>query len=306
LGSSTRNIVVDNVWGDTNDVQWTGGSNVTARGCRWTNSTGGQSSVYGTHWQDAWISTTEGRISIFGNEPSSSTTDQVEITGGTPGFTSTGQVAMITVGDEVVWTMPYFALGVTGFANANPTFMATHNEAGLSFISGSQYSGFNFDFQYDTGSGFNGTWLSLNGATLSGIGAINPATGVRLKVRAYTRVAHSSNFVRFIMIHTTTTAEAQLILYPFPQPSMTINANVSLAGAEIRIYDADNTPAGTYGTELAGVESCLTPSYEYPGTVGNTIYIQILKNGYKEFVLQHTIQYETETLNITLTADKNV
>jgi hypothetical protein len=87
--------------------------------------------------------------------------------------------------------------------------------------------------------------------------------------------------------------------------SIEIVANVTLSGAEVRIYDFDNTPAGTYGTALAGTESHGSATYTYSGAGGNTIWIQIMKDGYVEFGQQYTMPGANGTLNITLVADTN-
>lgn len=71
---------------------------------------------------------------------------------------------------------------------------------------------------------------------------------------------------------------------PDPGVTLTIVPNVSLIGAEIRIYDLD--VANQYGTELSGVESHTSFNYVYEGGVGsqnNEVWIQILKKGYIEF-----------------------
>lgn len=68
--------------------------------------------------------------------------------------------------------------------------------------------------------------------------------------------------------------------------TITISAAISLVGAEIRIYDLDNAPAGSLGTELSGVESHTLSTYAYSGAGGNLIWIQILNAGggtYEEF-----------------------
>ena len=90
-----------------------------------------------------------------------------------------------------------------------------------------------------------------------------------------------------------------------PQSTMTVSANVSLVGAEVRVYDLD--ASGNYfGTELAGVESNTGATFEYVGgSVGNTLAVQIMLDGYEEIVQQHTIGNTTETLNINLMPDNN-
>jgi hypothetical protein len=87
--------------------------------------------------------------------------------------------------------------------------------------------------------------------------------------------------------------------------SVTIDAPVSLSGAEIRIYDLDNVPAGSLGTELSGTESHGSATYTYSGQSGNTIWIQIMKTGYKEYGQSYTIPASDATLTARLEAESN-
>ena len=273
LANTVQNIIIDNVWGDATDAQALTGVNLTARGCRWTNSVTGQSSVYGRHWEDAFTSTTAGRILIACNEPLAATVDQCAITAGTASFTSGGQVAMATVGDEVIWTMPYFALGITGFSTTNPTVTGT----GVAFVSGNNWTNFYLDFQYDTGSGFNGSWLPLNGATLNGIGAINPATGVKLKVRAQTKIASVTNALTYIRINTVTNATDQQTQYPLPRTELTIAGFQS--GTDVVVFDATATPTGDGSNVLATGDAVTSPwVFDYEGSPQVTV--GLFKNGY--------------------------
>jgi len=261
IANTVQGVVIDNVWGDDNDAQALAGINLTARGCRWTNSTTGQSSVYGRHWEDAWTSTTAGRILIACNEPLATTADQAAITAGTPAFTSGGQIAMATVGDEVVWTMPYFALGVTALANVAPVITGTN----VTYSSANIWGNFFLDFQWDTGSGFNGTWLPLNGATLNDIGAINPATGIKLKVRAQTRTAATTNALTYIRINTTTTEANRQIQYPLPRTELMVTGFEP--GSDVVIYDAAIESDGS-GTNVLATGDAVSGSFvfDYEGT----------------------------------------
>jgi hypothetical protein len=86
--------------------------------------------------------------------------------------------------------------------------------------------------------------------------------------------------------------------------SLTIEANVSLVGAEIRVYDLDTTPPD-FGTELAGTESHGSATYVYSGAAGNAIAIQIMLTGFKEFVQQTTMPAANGTLPIVLAKELN-
>lgn len=273
LVNTVQNVVCDNVWGDATDAQSLESINLTARGCRWTNSVSGASSVYGRHWEDAWTSTTAGRLLIICNEPTTATADQCQIVSGTPMFTSSGQVIMQNVGDEVVWIMPYFVLGVTGLSNSTPTVTGTN----ATFVSGNNWTNFFIEFQYDTGTGFNGTWLPLNGPSLSSVGVINPNTGIKLKVRAITKTASTSNALLYLRINTVTDEISHQIQYPLPQTQLTITGFEP--GTDIVVYDATIPADGSGSNVIAnGVDVTGTFVFEYSGTP--QVRIGVFKSGF--------------------------
>jgi len=86
--------------------------------------------------------------------------------------------------------------------------------------------------------------------------------------------------------------------------TVTIIANVTLVGAEVRIYDLDTTPPD-YGTELAGTESHDASTYVYAGTGSNVIHIQIMKDGYVEYNQEYTMPTSDSDLNVVLQPDVN-
>lgn len=242
-----------NVWGDAADSQANSAINSTVRGGRYTNSVTGQTSVYGTHWQDAWTSTTAGRVVISCNEPTASTASQCSFTLNTAsgsGFTSSGSVAMTQLTDVIEWTMPYYALGITGFANTAPT------------ITGTNAANHTFQFQYDLNDGndYNGTWLALNGANLSAI-TVNPNDGVKLKVKATVNTAASTNLLTYIRIDSVTNATDQAIQYPFPTTQNTGSVTNIIAGSRLRVFNV------TTNTEIAN-EIIAGTSWSYPYNEG--------------------------------------
>lgn len=248
LGNTVQNVIIENVWGDGLDTQAILALNVTPKGCRWTRSTTTQSSVYGRHWEDAFTSTTSGYITIAANEPLAATADQVSITAGTPAFTSGGQIAMRTAGDQVVWTCPYFILGYTSLANVAPV------------LTGTGTANINFEYQIDTGSGF-GSYKALSAANLSSE-TISPTTGFRLKVRATTTVANSTNALSYISIQGTTNATDQQIQYPLPFNATALVTGI-VPGSRIQIYNV------TTSTEIKNeIVSGSSFSYGYYNGVG--------------------------------------
>jgi hypothetical protein len=236
VANTVQGFEVYNFWGDAADAQVVAAINSTIRGGRYTPSTTGQTSVYGTHWQDAWTSTTAGRLVIACNEPTGESADQCTFTlnaAAGSGFTSAGNVSMKTLADVVTWEMPYYALGITGFSAVAPT------------ITGTNAGNHTFDFQHDlTGTGFNGTWLTLNAANLSAL-VVNPAIGVKLKVRATVNTANAANLLTYIQLTTVTNSTAQQTEYPLPVVLNTAQVTNILSGSRIRVYNV------TTATEIA-------------------------------------------------------
>jgi hypothetical protein len=55
------------------------------------------------------------KIAVLMNESSAASASQISIDAGGAGFTAAGTVYMPAVNDQITWTMPYYALGHTGF-----------------------------------------------------------------------------------------------------------------------------------------------------------------------------------------------
>ena len=87
--------------------------------------------------------------------------------------------------------------------------------------------------------------------------------------------------------------------------TLTIAANISLSGAEVRIYDL-NASGNNLGTELDGVESNSGTTFPFSGSAGNEIWIQIMKDGYEEFGQSVTMPSINSTLTVILKSDINI
>lgn len=293
LSNNSQRVQLVNVWGDGDNVLQLSANDVTAQGCRWTNSTVVANSVYGTHWQDVFTSDTEGRIFISANEPTDASAAQCATSLSTgSGFTGSGGLSMSTLGDSVTWTLPYFALGHTALANSTPTINGTNATTNHAF-----------DFQADTGSGF-GAWAELTGPNLAAVGAIDPAVGIKLRVRATVTVAANNNLLTNIRIDTVTDAVSQRIQYPLPGVLTTVVAQVPLTGAEVRVYDLNNLPAGSLGTELAGAESA-GASFTFDTAPGNLVWIQVMAPGFEEYGQSFTVPASDTTLSVILQPELN-
>jgi hypothetical protein len=175
--STNRNIRLYNLWGDAADAMTAvAGYDVLAQGCRWSNNNNAITGAYGVHWEDAFTGTLSGRLTIFGNEPLTSTSDQCSTSlGAGAGFTAAGSIAMPNVNDSATWTMPYFALGHTGIAQF--TYGASTTERWL--MTGTNGHNFEFEYQIDTGNGFSG-WKFLFAAPLQSSGGTSGTNTITL------------------------------------------------------------------------------------------------------------------------------
>lgn len=287
LNSDTRVELVD-VRGDYADSIALNSLNTFSRGLACTPAVTGLTAVYGTHILDAFTAATTGRILFIANEPTSTSAAQCAVTGGTPFFTSTGNVKLVKVGDQVTWTMDWFALGHTALANIAPTFTGTNAGNHL------------FEFQWDTGSGWNGTWLTANGANLSGIGAINPATGIKLKVRATCTVAAATNAITYYRIDTVSTSVAQQNQYPLPGILLTLTGLVP--GSEVRAFQGTDPSTAT---EVGGIESSGTEFVlDYTTAAGQAGYIVVFALGYQALTIPITYPSVNSSIPIQQVIDR--
>jgi hypothetical protein len=177
---------------------------------------------------------------------------------------------MPTLGDQFIAESPFFALGVTAGAATAPT------------LTGTNTGNFSYEFQYDVGSGYNGTWLTLNSSNWSGITGITAATGVRVKLRVTVTTANASNALTYIRMDTVTNSTDRQIQYPLPlDNSLTLTGLV--AGSDVVIYDA-SIPADGSGSNVLQTFDAISGSsatYSYATGSVSVVNIGIFKAGYK-------------------------
>lgn len=229
--NSTTGLIVENVLGDFADTVTTASLNTKVRGGSGTNTTTGQSSVYGTHFADGFTSDTLGRLWLALNEPTTTTDDFVTIVSGNPAFTSAGGLSMPTLGDQIIIEMEYFALGHTAFRNVAPT------------LTGTNTGNHTIEYQIDVndGNGYNGTWNTLNATNLSAE-TIDPANGFKLKYRITTATASTTNLLSYIRIDTDSTLVAQSgNLYPLTVANATFSFSGLEVGTEVVLFDNGGT-----------------------------------------------------------------
>jgi hypothetical protein len=86
---------------------------------------------------------------------------------------------------------------------------------------------------------------------------------------------------------------------------LTIESNVSLIGAEVRIYDMENDPVGSLGPELAGTEIHDAATFSAVIASANLVWIQIMHDGYVEFGQEFTMPSTSITFTALLVPDQN-
>lgn len=257
--------------------------NATVKGCFFpNNSVTGQASVYGTHFSDFFLGTGYGRVLLAMNEPTTDTATYFTMVNGTQKYNSAGGILMGVIGDQAIWETPYFIKGHTGFVNVAPT------------MSGGTIGNYTLEYQIDTGSGWNGTWTTLNGTNLSAE-TVNPATGFKLKIRI-TTTSTNSTAITYLRLDTTTSASAQSDnLYPLDTISLTLTG--LLSGSDVVIYEA--------GTEtvLDSVDAVSAYSYIYETPVD--IDIAVFKAGYiPYFIRNYSLTSNDASLPVSQVVDR--
>lgn len=256
---------------------------------------GSTASIYGSIFYHHFTSSTAGRLGLKFNEPTAEfssyvTTNFTSSATGTSGFNSTSGLALINSGDYAIFTFPITIKGIDSFQNSAPTVTTATNMT--------------TEYQIDTGSGYGGTWKTFNATNLSGE-TVDENTGFNFKIKVSANATNAANLLTEVYCLTSSNSTAQAIQYPLDTATTTITANTSLSGAEIRVYDYDNIPAGSLGTELFGTESNSGATFSFDAESGNNVWLQVQKSGYEEYNQLITTQATNQTINIILSADNN-
>ena len=246
--NTTNGVIAENVSG-TSAAQTLRGLNMIIKGIRAnTLSTGAGASVYGSHWIDAFENDDEGRIMLFFNEPTEKSASQFTAVslGLGSGFTSTGQLSMPNLTDEVIFEMPYFAQGHTGFLNVAP------------IITGTNLANFLVSYQIDKGTGYSGVWQEATAVILSAETGITPSVGIKLKLRFQVITANPTNALTFYRIQTSTTLLARTSLdYPLDYTNLSLSGLI--IGSRVQLYDATNNVELFNGVATDSILTYSTP-----------------------------------------------
>jgi hypothetical protein len=190
--------------------------------------------------------------------------------------------------------MPFFAIGYTAFTNSAPVITGTN----VTFSSGSTWGNHTLEYQVNTGSGYGGTWLALNAASLI-TNTFNSTTGFKLKIRATCLTANAGNVLTNLRVALTTTSTDQSTkLYPLSTNTFTLTGFPT--GTDIVILTAGTS------TILAQQDSNPTSTYVYTYEGTPTVDIGFIKSGYVPYYIRNlALGSSNSSLPIVLTTDRN-
>lgn len=237
--------------------------------------------IYGNMCFTTFSSATTGNICFSFRDTDAASEDAITTTGGYY-FDRRGRLGMYQ-NSVFEYEMDTFSKGHTGFTGDVTTGTGGSASHGTNPLNASK----TLEFQYDIGSGWNGTWLDATvSSNLTGI-TITPSTGVKLKWKLTQGDAQLREW-NGLLFETTTTATDQQTLYPIDQNFVDFALTGLQANSEVRVY-----LTGTE-TELFGVENSGTSFTDQYLHTGSDFGVDIIV---------HHEQYEYIRLeNITLTA----
>jgi len=295
--NTASNITYQNLSSDANSELTMGALTMVAKGIQGIGSNFGDSTsvetdltaVFRANYGDVFMdSGTEGYPFIIMTEG----TDGVDynIIAGTPFFNSLGDLSLLNLNDEIEFEWPYTILGHESFQNVTPLARTSGTSAGLLFTNQQ------FTYDIDTGSGYSGSFSTLNGTNLSGE-TISASDGFKLKIRIKCIVAGTStgNIINGLALRTNTSQAsidaAQYLVNP---------ATVTLTGAvEGSSWAAIDSVGGTIATGTIPVSG--SDSFVADRVIGTSLEIRVRKAGLSPFELTTTIPSTDTTINVVST-----
>lgn len=272
--NSDKNMTYEHVYGDMADTMVVANLNSVIKSSGGTNTTTGQTSVYGTHFWNIFTSDTVGRVILSMNETTAETSSLVTTVAGNPQFTSAGNLYMPAVDDEIIIEQSYFVKGCVSLPNTASVVTGTN----VSYSSGASWGNHDIYYQIDIGEGWNGTWKDLTPTNLSGE-SITASTGFKLKYRIVCNTTSTTNLLTYIRILTDSTLTAQTNnLYPLDTITLTLNGIQT--GSDIVIYAAGTSTVRQNNDAISGTTQ--TYIYETPESVD----IGVFKSGYIPFYIR--------------------
>lgn len=247
--------------------------------------TTGQTSVYGSHFYDLFRGGTYGSIVLSLNEPTAETTSYYTNVAGVAKYNSAGGIEMRAIGAESIWEMMHFSQGHTAFANITPV------------MSGGSIGNYTITYQIDTGTGWNGTWKTLNTTNLTGE-TISPTTGFKLKIKIVTSTTNSTA-ITFLRIYTLSTFAAQNAI-SYPLDTNTVSFTGLPTGCDTVVLTAGTT------TILEQKDSLASTTYSYVYSGAQTVDVGFIKPGYVPYYIRNLSLGTTDSsIPVSLTPDRN-
>lgn len=294
--NSCQNVVEENVFGDYADATGVMAVlNFQRKGIGTTGALTSQSGVYGSHFINSFTSETAGRIAILMNETTPETASQVTLINSSK-FTATGGLYMPTIGNEVLFEIPYYMLGHTGFSNT------------ALVMAGGTSTNYGYKYQIDKndGAGWSAESVTLTpttlGTALNAITGIDASLGFKLRLRITTSTTNTTS-ITSVYLTTTSTAISQDYLYPLDV--ITLSLTGLKDNTEIRVYITETT------TELGGIESATdgTPdnrSFSFSITAGVIVDIAIINVTYEnERITAYTVPTTNSSIPVQQRFDRN-
>lgn len=283
--------LIEHVWADALDSATVPANETEVKATLGLNNLSAMAATYGQHWLFYLTSAVSGRLIIMGNEPLESTATQCFVSGGTPFFEGQGQVQLTSVGDEMTWVTPYWVKGVTNF-----------NASGDPVLTGTNTGNLAYEFQIDTGSGWNGTWLTLNSTNLTSFdAALSPEQGFKIMIRARCVTAAGTNALRAIRI----TFDMELGFWEDPNNLYPLDTNTITFTGLPTGTDIVVLTAGT-DTILAQQDSNPTSSYGYAFSGAQTVDVGFIKQGYVPLYIRNlALTTVDSSIPVAMTPDRN-
>ena len=283
LVASAPVVNIYDVWSDGTSSQTISTGNAVTRGGRWTNSRAGTSGNQGTHWDDAFNSTTTGRITIMANEPTTTSAAQCSATLGLgSGFNGSGSMIISRLTDVVNWATPLKIYG--------------HNFlAGGCALSGTDCQNLIFEYKIDTGLGFGGSWAFLANTVRRASGGTigtNTVTVTAADRTSLTRQPQVGDFVQSSLFklpaNTTVTNVSGNIITCSNNFTVTLSTNEFVTFSPVNV--AVNATNG-YSLQVR----------TYPTVAAPTTLLTAFSMGIQTNAIDQQIQHPLPAIELTLT-----
>lgn len=290
LDYTCGNVLLEHIYGTLSNTTSINGSDLIVRSCGVSTAATTHANTLGSHWLDSFTSTTAGQILLYFNQASSTTSAYASLSAATgSGLSGDGSLRLRVVSDVYTIEMPYFVKGHTALANTSPT------------LTGTNTGNHTIEYQIDTGSGWNGTWKTLNATNLSGE-TITSTIGFKLKIRITCATGSTTNALSCIKIVTVSTSSAQTTEL-FPLDTVSLGFTNLVVGSEVRCYTGTNPDTSV---EIGGVESTSGSTFSFTHAAGGTAgYIMIFALGYQPIYLPYTFASTDTSLLIQQVVDRN-